>query len=218
MDLFTDALGITITPKNASQEKGKRIEIHPKIQDINLPERKKYEGYYIEEKDFTAILSTIRNHLAATEKLPKAIGKLNDEELIRDTILWSLDANYIIAHSESFRGQGKTDICINFKERSAFVAECKIWRGEKYVSEAIDQLLSYTTWRDSKAAIIVFNLDTKDFKMVCDKLKQIALSHPKFKALSSTRGQNEFECAFNDSNDPESTVTIAFFAANYAVR
>jgi hypothetical protein len=218
MDVFSDALGISITSKNGSQEKGKPIVITPKKVDINLPERKKYEGYYIGENDYSAIISTIRNHLIATETLPKAIEKLNDEELIRDTILWSLNANYIVATGETFRNQGKSDICINFKEKSAFIAECKVWRGEKYISDAIDQLLSYTTWRDSKAAVIVFNLEAQDFKSLCAKLKEIATSHHGYKQTLSSRSQNEFECAFRDPNDPESTISITFFAANYVIR
>lgn len=52
---------------------------------------------------------------------------------------------------------GKSDILIRDGDRSVFVAECKIWRGSKSLSNAIDQLLGYATWRDTKTAILVFN-------------------------------------------------------------
>ena len=45
--------------------------------------------------------------------------------------------------------------------RNVFIAECKFWKGPKAFSEAIDQLLGYATWRDSKTAILVFNRGTE---------------------------------------------------------
>lgn len=47
------------------------------------------------------------------------------------------------AAGERFRRKGKTDICIEFEHRAAFVAECKLWKGPKAFGEAIDQLLGY---------------------------------------------------------------------------
>lgn len=69
-----------------------------------------------------------------------------------------------------------------------------------------------------QTAIVVFKLEAQNFKSVCDKLKQIAVSHPKFKQVQCAKGQNEFECAFEDANDPESTISITFFAADYVIR
>ena len=61
------------------------------------------------------------------------------------------------ATGEAFRGKGKTDIRIEQDDRAAFVGECKNWNGETGATKAIDQLLGYLTWRDGKAALIVFN-------------------------------------------------------------
>lgn len=35
------------------------------------------------------------------------------------------------AQGETFNKSGKTDILISEESRSAFIAECKIWRGQK---------------------------------------------------------------------------------------
>lgn len=57
---------------------------------------------------------------------------------------------------ETLNGKGKTHILIRHQDRSAFIGECKFWHGQKKFGEAIDQLLGYTVWRDTKAAIILF--------------------------------------------------------------
>ena len=127
-----------------------------------LPDKKVYEGYYLDNANYRAILQTIREHLVATETLPKPIQKLSDEELIRDTILWALNANYIVATGETFRAAGKTDINVSFSDKSAFIAECKVWHSPNTFSEALEQVYSYATWRDCRIAILIFNLKNKD--------------------------------------------------------
>jgi len=47
---------------------------------------------------------------------------------------------------------GKTDILTRVEDRNAFIAECKFWMGEKAFLAALDQLLSYLSWRDTKTA------------------------------------------------------------------
>jgi hypothetical protein len=53
--------------------------------------------------------------------------------------------------------QGKTDILIRIDGKNIFIAECKFWTGPKGFTETIDQLLGYLSWRDTKAAIVMFN-------------------------------------------------------------
>ena len=48
-------------------------------------------------------------------------------------------------------------------DRAAFVAECKIWHGAKKLVESLDQLVRYLTWRDCKAALVIFNMNTAGF-------------------------------------------------------
>jgi hypothetical protein len=45
---------------------------------------------------------------------------------------------------------GKTDILIRDNDKNIFIAECKFWGGPKLFKETIDQLLGYTSWRDTK--------------------------------------------------------------------
>ena len=183
LEFISNAIGIDLKTKNNNQVIGAKIELLARKNDILLPDRKKYEGYYLDKNNYVAIISTIINHLTSTEQYPKAIEKLHDEELIRDTILWSLNANYFVATGETFRGSGKTDILISFKDKSVYVAECKIWKGKKYLEEGLEQLLSYTTWRDSKMSLIVFNLNTTDFAKVCMEAKSVLKEHKWYSKL-----------------------------------
>ena len=92
------------------------------------------------------------------------------EEDLRNTLLAALNSTYLgKATGETFRNNGKTDICIEADDRAAFVAECKMWTGSKAVAKAIHQLDSYLTWRDCKTALIYF-VRRKDFISVVDTM------------------------------------------------
>jgi hypothetical protein len=45
-------------------------------------------------------------------------------------------------NGETFNFEGKTDILIRVEALNVFIAECKLWKGEKQFLATIDQLLS----------------------------------------------------------------------------
>jgi len=111
----------------------------------------------IRKEDYEHILNVIRHEGRSFEATPCTFLK-HDEEELRDIILAHLNGHYEgDASGETFRRAGKTDIRIEFDNRAAFVGECKVWRGQEQFRKAINQLLGYLTWRDCKAALIVFN-------------------------------------------------------------
>jgi hypothetical protein len=63
------------------------------------------------------------------------------------------------------------------KTQNIFIAECKFWRGAKAFNEAIDQLLNYLSWRDTKCALLVFN-KTKDSASVRQKMHEAMEARP----------------------------------------
>ena len=98
---------------------------------------------------------------ASLERTPGTLSRLNEEEL-RDLLLAHLNGYWRgAAGGELFNGSGKTDILVRANDRNVFVAECKIWAGAKAVGDALNQLLGYLVWRDSKAALVMF-IRTKD--------------------------------------------------------
>jgi hypothetical protein len=75
------------------------------------------------------------------------------------------------ATGETFNLSGKTDILIRVAGKNVFIAECKFWQGPAAFGDAIDQLLSYLTWRDCKCALLVFNRN-KNSSAVAEKMHE----------------------------------------------
>jgi len=84
------------------------------------------------------------------------------------------------ATGETFNAHGRTDILIRVDGKNIFIAECKFWKGGEYLVEAIIQLLGYTSWRDTKTAILIFNRN-KNLSAVLTQIPEIFKKHPNFK-------------------------------------
>ncbi len=123
------------------------------------------------EKEYQHILEIIRSMSLVIERNPASFASL-DEESIRDHFLLQLNGHYEGgATGETFNASGKTDILIREGNKNVFIAECKFWRGNKVFVEAVNQLLGYLTWRDSKCALMIFNR-TKDSSAVRNKMHE----------------------------------------------
>lgn len=110
----------------------------------------------ISEEMYEAALGTIAAMGNVIERNPITFHTLH-EPALRDHLLLQLNSQFEgNAMGEVFNGAGKTDILIRAGDRNVFIAECKKWRGIARFGEAIDQLLGYHTWRDTKAAIVLF--------------------------------------------------------------
>ncbi len=108
------------------------------------------------DADYEAALAVLRNARNALERSPSMTAKLTEEQ-IRDLLLVNLNAQFEgRAGGEVFNGAGKTDILIREGDRNVFIGECKIWKGPKTIRDALDQLLGYLVWRDTKAALLLF--------------------------------------------------------------
>jgi DNA-binding transcriptional regulator GbsR (MarR family) len=147
--------------------------------------------YSLAENSYLDILRIIKHHCSTFERTP-SVYSIHKEEELRDIILAALNCLFEgTATGETFRKGGKADITIEVENRSAFVAECKIWDGIKVFEEAIDQLFKYITWRDSKLCLVIFS-KRKDFFDVIDKIYEFLQKSPSKIALRSI-DKNEFE-------------------------
>lgn len=155
----------------------------------------------ITDDDYEHILSVIRHEGRTFEATPKTYS-VHDEEELRDIILAHLNGHYQGgATGETFRRSGKTDIRIEDQDRAAFVAECKVWRGPKELLAAVDQLLSYLTWRDCKASIVIFNKHNAKFTELLDKVPESLKTHPNFKRDLGQQGDGEWRFIFASLED-----------------
>lgn len=170
----------------------------------------------LEMEEYENILSIIRNMALVLERSPSAFETMNEEDL-RQHFLVQLNGQYEgAATGETFNYQGKTDILIRYEGRNAFIAECKFWKGEKGLLDTIDQILSYTSWRDTKTAIILFNRG-KSFSNVLEKIPQAVQTHRCFKGELGKSGETEFRYVLHQQDDTNRELTLTVMAFNVPV-
>ncbi len=133
----------------------------------------------IDMQQYEEILSLLSNMVTVMERNPKTFEGI-EEEALRDHFLVQLNGKYKgQATGETFNKKGKTDILIRVDGKNIFIAECKFWGGEKKLKETLDQLLGYTTWRDTKLAMLIFNRN-KNFTAVLQQIPEVIKKHPNF--------------------------------------
>jgi hypothetical protein len=114
------------------------------------------------------------------------------------------------ATGETFNAAGKTDILIRVEDRTVFIGECKWWSGPATVREALDQLFSYTTWRDTKLALVFF-VDRKHPMAVIAKAKEALESHPLFIESGDAGDKRELRCTMRWPSDQAITAQLHVF-------
>lgn len=165
-------------------------------------------------KSTKKFLSLIR-HVGRTFETTPATYSVHDEKELRDIILANLNGIYKgDATGETFRKTGKTDIRIEHEDRSAFVSECKVWRGPKGISLAIDQLLGYLTRRDCKATIIIFNKHNVHFSELLKKVPETMQIHPQHNKYLGEQGSGEWRFILNSSEDETRRIITHVFLFN----
>lgn len=176
---------------------------------------KQYSGFSITEQAYESILAAIRAQGRTFEKAPATFAKFDEEEL-RDVILGNLNTHFKgQATGETFRARGKTDICIEQENRAAFVGECKIWRGAKELVDGLHQLLGYLTWRDCKAALVVFNKDRSKFSEILDKAPaSLRDCQNIFKGEVAQAEPGEWRMKFKSPDDGDRIVTVHLMVYN----
>lgn len=133
----------------------------------------------LSEELYEAALETISAMGNVIERNPITFHTLH-EPALRDHLLLQLNSQFEgNAMGEVFNGSGKTDILIRAGDRNVFIAECKKWRGVAKFPEAVDQLLSYQTWRDTKAAIVLF-IAQRNAQAIVGQAADALRSHPAF--------------------------------------
>ena len=162
--------------------------------------------------DYEHILSVLSNMVEVMERSPSAFKDMNEEDL-RTHFLVQLNGQYEgQATGETFNYEGKTDILIRADGRNIFIAECKFWTGPAGLTKALDQLLGYTAWRDTKAALLIFNRN-RNMSAVLEMVTKTVPGHPNYKTERTTNSETEFHYVFGHRDDAnrEITVTILVF-------
>lgn len=165
----------------------------------------------LEEAEYQHILGIISNMAHVMERSPSAFHHV-DEEALRTIFLVSLNSHYEgQATGETFNSQGKTDILIRSGDRNIFIAECKFWGGAAKMTETIDQLLGYLSWRDSKSSILLFNRN-RNFSKVLATVPGVVRAHPNFQKDEDAQGETRFRYAFRHKDDPAKIIHVTVMA------
>jgi hypothetical protein len=189
----------------------KNIPIKRKLVRPLPPIPDKPQEHGIRPEDYEHILSVIR-YVGRTFETTPSTYSIHPEEELRDIILANLNGHYKgDAGGETFRRKGKTDINIDFEGRAAFVAECKVWHGDKKLMEALDQLIGYLTWRDCKASIIIFNRDIAGFSEIQKKIPIIIESHQNCLTSLTCNEVGEWRYQFRSIEDKDRQIIIHVF-------
>lgn len=75
----------------------------------------------------------------------------------------------------------------------------------------MDQLLSYLSWRDTKAAVLLFNRNA-DFTDVLRKIADAGPAHPNFKRDLGKSDESTFRYVFRQPKDPNRDITLTVLA------
>lgn len=167
----------------------------------------------LEIAQYEQILSIISNMVMVIERSPHAFQGMKEEDL-RQHFLVQLNGQFEgQATGETFNFQGKTDILIRADDKNIFIAECKFWNGEKVFLETIDQLLGYTSWRDTKTAILVFSKN-KNFGEVVKAIPEVVKKHPNYVRSFPINSDSNTGHVFHQVNDPSRELIITVMAFN----
>jgi hypothetical protein len=161
--------------------------------------------------DYDHILDVIQNMAQVMERSPSAFSAM-DEESLRFHFLVQLNGHYEgQATGETFNYEGKTDILIRSKGKNIFIAECKFWDGPNKLRDALNQLLTYSSWRDTKVAMIIFNRN-KNFSGVLDIIPKTVEAHPNYKRTVGKYSETNFRYVFAHRDDPNREIILTLLA------
>lgn len=163
---------------------------------------------HINNAEYDRIMGLIKHTGISIERNAKTYQKMDEEEL-RDIILTQLNGHYEgKAAGEAFNAAGKTDILVRDDDKNVFIGECKIWSGAIAFTAAIDQLLSYTAWRDTKAALIIFSRN-KDTSKVVEQIEDLVSLHPNYKRSTGPVGEAEFRFVLRHNADVDKELYLS---------
>jgi hypothetical protein len=168
----------------------------------------KVTEWTIQDSDYQEILSIFEAMSTSMERMPKAFAHLGEED-IRAFFLAYLNARYRgSATGETFNAAGKTDILVQVDGKTVFIAECKIWKGGEAFTEAIDQLLGYLTWRDTKTALVMFNRN-KNLGSVLQQIPALVTSHSAFAGGPGQVEESKFRYLLRHPADQARTLLVS---------
>lgn len=209
---FMEKIGLKINPKSTE------YLVPPTIEKKTIPTPAtetsktvaKEKIPILQEEVYTDIREVLYNVGKAIERKP-SIYKDKHEEDLRDIFLLFLETRYdsTTGVGEAFNKKGMTDILLKYAKdgTNLFVAECKFWKGQKKLTEALDQLLGYLTHRDSKTALIFF-VNQKEITSIVTTIKTEITKHSNFSRHLKDTYEHSINYEFTLPGDSNKNIQI----------
>jgi hypothetical protein len=170
------------------------------------PEATKPEPVFPDEV-YEHVVTLVRSWGNAIERTP-APYRDADEETLRDALLPMLNSHYGgAATGETFNAGGKVDVLVRAEDKNVFIGECKKWNGESSLVEAFDQIFRYSTWRDTKLALLLF-VGRKNISDVVEKTRSWLENNDHFIAWQDIGDTRELRCTMRWPTDEEIVATV----------
>lgn len=218
---FISNLRLHIEKKSLEPDSLDEAMVDKRIVNLHTPVQESLElaiSPYIDPNDYLAIVSFIEVMGKRFEKLPSSYRD-RDETEIRDLLVILLETQFrrsdsVAVTAETFNASGKTDILIQFGQDNVFAAECKFWNGKQSFHDAISQLLSYLTWRDGRAALIVFDPNSR-FSNDLGTIRSEVEVHPNFIRVINDSDPARIHCQFYLRDDEGQTVDLTILVFHF---
>ncbi len=153
-----------------------------------------------ERIQFEELIKNIQYMSVDMQRKPLQFQGLNEEN-IRDYLLTSINGAFLgRGNAEAKNAHGKTDILVRTKDgTNENIFELKVWRGIKTLENAIKQLISYNSWHNKYAGLIIINYN-KNLRLILNKVEKYL--HENFVVdKRDINRENEFRFRFNQHTD-----------------
>lgn len=161
----------------------------------------------LRQEIYEDVIAILRETGREIERRPAAYAGAGEEDL-RHHLMVPLNVGYRgQASAEAFNHSGKTDILLRYEGQNLFIAECKIWKGEKSFTGALNQLFGYAAWRDTKLALVIF-VREKNLTLVVEKAHKALEAHSRFRRAASTGQETELRATMAWPGDDLRLVTL----------
>lgn len=167
----------------------------------------------LDRSAYSSILQMLHD-VGVEMEIHPAIYTNKTEEALRDYFLMVLAPNFQSTTGETFNRTGKTDILIKHEGKNLFIAECKFWSGVGGFYRTVDQLLGYLTWRDSKAAVLLF-VKNKELQPVLDQIAAKTKEHGCFVKDWGRKADGWYEYEFHLKEDASRSAHLAVLCFHF---
>lgn len=149
---------------------------------------------------FEHILEVIRLQAAGIERSRKTYAGMG-EEALRTVLLDALNTHYRgQGTAEAFNVEGKTDLLVRHEGNNMFIGECRFWSGAKGFIATIEQLFSYTAWRDTKLAVVMF-VRERGLTDIIEKARGELAAHERFVGWGEPTNETELRAVVSWPGD-----------------